>query len=122
MDNDLFFLLGFSLLLTHELDAIHRHEWRMFPLTAPLDDRAGYLVFTAAHVPLLALLLAGLTRVEPSAGRSALETGLDLFFVVHLLLHILFLKHPQNQFTSLFSWALIAGAGVCGLADLLLRQ
>ena len=37
-----------------------------------------------------------------------------------LALHAVFRNHPDNRFGSIFSWALIAGAGVCGLVDLVL--
>lgn len=117
MSGDVVFLLGLSLLLTHELDAIRRHEWRVLPPTARLDDRAGYLAFTAAHIPLYLLLLWALGAAGPQV-RSGAIVGLDLFFVVHVLLHIAFRRHPAYEFHGLFSWGLIAGAGLCGLLDL----
>jgi hypothetical protein len=117
MSGDLIFFLGLSLLLTHEMDAIRRHEWRIFPLTAPLSDSLGYLVFTAAHVPLYALTLWALSGAD-EAIRSNTIVGLDLFSVAHVLLHIAFRKHPAYEFSGLFSRGLIGGAGLCGLADL----
>jgi hypothetical protein len=44
----------------------------------------------------------------------------QVFFVVHVGLHLLALRHPRNQFTTPLSWALIGGAGVCGALALLL--
>jgi hypothetical protein len=44
--------------------------------------------------------------------------GMDAFFVVHVALHMIFRNHPENRFGSALSWALIAGAGICGLVDL----
>ncbi|VAX19595.1 hypothetical protein MNBD_NITROSPINAE01-198 [hydrothermal vent metagenome] len=40
---DSIFLVGFALLLTHELDAIGRHEWRIFPLVRRLEDFMAHL-------------------------------------------------------------------------------
>jgi len=39
------------------MDAIRCKEWRIFPVTSRMDDEAGYLAFTALHIPLYALLL-----------------------------------------------------------------
>ena len=54
-----FSLLGFCFLLVHEMDAIRCREWRVFPVTSKMGDEAGYIAFTAVHVPLYALLLWG---------------------------------------------------------------
>lgn len=113
----LLFVIGLSLILTHEMDAIRLQEWRMFVFLSTMTDAVAYLVFTALHIPLYILLLWGLS----AASSTSLVVGLDLFFVVHTILHLLFLKHPHNQFTSPFSWALIAGAGAAGLLDLIWR-
>lgn len=111
-----FFLLGFSLLLVHEMDAIRCKEWRVFPVTSRMGEEAGYVAFTALHVPLYALLLWGLLGGGVNRG---LIFGLDAFFVVHVVLHLSFIRHPEYRFRSVFSWALILGAGACGAADLL---
>lgn len=47
--------------------------------------------------------------------------GLDCFFVVHSLLHILLRNHPKNEFRSRLSWVLILGAAIAGSIDLLIR-
>lgn len=120
MGGELLFFLGLSLLVTHELDAIRRHEWRIFPLTAGMPERAGYSIFTAAHIPLFLLLFWGLSSSE--AVRAPLMSGLSAFSIVHVLLHLLVLSHPLNQFSSPFSWLLIGGAGLCGALDLLVRR
>lgn len=115
-----FFFLALSFILVHEMDAIQCHEWRIFPLTARLNDQQGYLVFTAAHVPLYGLLFWQLFAQEASAASAQLVVGLNIFFMVHVGLHLVFLRHPKNQFTTPFSWLLIVGAAVCGALDLLL--
>jgi len=115
-----FFLLGLCFLLAHEMDAVRCKEWRNFPVTSTMEDEAGYRVFTALHIPLYALLLWGLS--DGSAASQGLIVALDLFFVVHALLHVLLRNLPGYHFTSAFSWALFLGAGLCGAIDLLLRQ
>lgn len=116
MTDHVFFYAGLSLLLTHEMDAMRHHEWRILPLTAHLPSDTGYLVFTALHLPLYFWLFLALGSEGPT--RERLITGLNIFFVIHVVLHLLFLRHPLNQFRSLFSWALIAGGGLCGAIDL----
>jgi hypothetical protein len=113
-----FFFVGFALLLVHEMDAVRLGEWKIFPLLRSLRDEAGYAAFAALHVPIYALLLAGL--FGGGGASSALIVGMDAFFVVHLALHVLFRNHPENRFGSAFSWSLIAGSGACGLVDLVL--
>ncbi len=54
---DLTFYLGLSLLLTHELDAIKQHEWRVFPGLTNFKDNFSYHIFVALHIPLFILIL-----------------------------------------------------------------
>ena len=112
-----FFLLGLALLLVHELDAVRCHEWRIFPGLSALSDRWGLPLFVLLHVPLLYVLL-GAVAAGPDA---TLIAALDLFFVLHLVLHLLFLRHPRNEFRDALSWTLIVGAASSGGIDLLLR-
>lgn len=118
MQDHPFFLLGFCLLLAHEMDAVRVGEWKMFPLLSRLRDDAGYLVFTALHVPLYLVLIWGI--VGDGGTTLGLIVGLDTFFVVHVLLHLLFVGRPSNRFRSTFSWTLILSAGLFGVADVLM--
>ncbi|MGB3634576.1 MAG: DUF6713 family protein [Rubrobacteraceae bacterium] len=110
-----FFILGFCFLLVHEMDAIRAKEWKIFPGLSRMSDEAGYVTFTALHVPVYALLFWGLLG---DGGAPSLIFGLDVFFVVHVLLHLIFYNHPENRFRSVFSYTLIFGAGVFGAVDL----
>ena len=111
-----FFLFGLALLLVHELDAVRCHEWRIFPGLSALPDRWGLRLFVLLHVPLLYPLLAAL-----AAGPSrTLVVALDLFFVLHLGLHLLFLRHPRNEFRDVLSWTLIVGAAMSGAVEMLI--
>lgn len=118
MDTDFFFLTALAFLLVHEMDAIRCREWAIFPLLSRLPDDTGFLVFTAAHLPLIYLVLAGL------AGGGIFQVGvritLDLFCLAHIGLHALYRRHPDNGFLSRFSRVIILGIGLAGLVDLCL--
>jgi hypothetical protein len=112
-----FFLLGLSLLLVHELDAVRCREWRIFPGLSSLSDQWGLGLFLLLHVPLMYALLWAVT----TGPDVRLVVGLDLFFILHLGLHLYFLRHPRNEFCDRLSWTLILGSAICGVVDLVLR-
>lgn len=118
MSDHLLYLLGFSFLLAHEMDAVRLREWKMLPVLSGMEEESGYRAFVALHVPLYALLLWGLIGGGGTA--SALIVILDAFFVVHLALHAILRNLPENRFDSVFSWGLILGCGICGAVDLIL--
>lgn len=117
MPDHLFFFLALGFLFTHELDAIRCKEWLMFPLTSWLEDERGYAVFTLLHIPLFVWICWSLATIPLNQG---LIRSWDIFCIVHVGLHLLFLRHPQNRFTEPLSWGIIVGAGVCGIFDLVL--
>lgn len=116
MTMHIFFYIGLSLLTMHEMDAIRCREWRIFPGVSRLNDRLGHIVFVFAHIPLFFFVFWQLTH---SQDLEAFMEGFDIFMIVHVGLHILFLKHKNNEFTDWISWTIISGAGLCGLLDLL---
>jgi len=118
MEN-LFFFIGLSFTLAHEMDAVKCQEWTIFPFLSKLNEKTGYFVFTAIHIPLYLLLFWGL--YDKNGLNSSVITGLDIFFIIHIFLHGLFLKHPKNQFKSVFSWFLFLGAGIAGAIDLIAK-
>jgi hypothetical protein len=61
-------------------------------------------------------------QLTHSENTEAFRKGFDIFMIVHLLLHLLFLKHKKNEFKDWISWSIIIGAGVCGLIDLILKK
>ena len=115
MINNFFFILGFSLLLIHEMDAIRCKEWRIFPLTFFLNDNVGFVIFMLLHVPLFYWILWGLMS---NAYSERFIIGLDYFFIFHFLLHILYLKHKKNEFKDWISWSIITGGALFGFLDL----
>jgi hypothetical protein len=118
MESHFFFVVALSFILLHEMDAVKQHEWRIFPLTFWLNDRLGYFVFMALHLPLYVLLFWNLYRAD--GPNHTLIRGFNIFFIVHVFLHLLFLKHPKNEFKSVFSWVIILGAGISGFIDLMI--
>ena len=111
-----YFYMGLAFLLVHEMDAVRLQEWRMMPFLSRLEDETGYLIFTLLHIPLYGLLFWGLWFSESITVN--LIIGLDLFFIIHLGLHLLLLKHRNNQFRNYFSWGLILLTGIFGILDL----
>jgi L-cystine uptake protein TcyP (sodium:dicarboxylate symporter family) len=99
----------------HEMDAIRCKEWRIFPGLSLLNDLWGYRFFMLAHIPLFLFLFLGLSQTE----NSRLIFGLDVFFIIHVGLHLLFLLHKKNEFKDWISWTIIVMAGVFGLLDIL---
>ncbi|WP_299523710.1 DUF6713 family protein [Winogradskyella sp.] len=117
MKGQIFFYLGLSLMAMHEMDAIRCKEWRIFPGLSMLDDKVGHILFLFAHIPLFYFIFWKLTN---NKNIESFIYGFDIFMIVHLGLHILFLKHKNNEFKDWISWSIIVGAGLCGLIDLVI--
>ncbi|MEM7375068.1 MAG: DUF6713 family protein [Bacteroidota bacterium] len=116
MSQHLFFYLGMSFLMMHEMDAIRCREWRIFPGLSYLKDQWGFPIFLFAHIPLFYWIFAELA----SSQTEGFIRGWNYFFLIHLGLHLLFLFHPKNEFKDWISWSIIGGAALCGALDLLL--
>ncbi len=104
-----FFALALACLIVHELDAVRHAEWRVLPLLARLPSDAGFVVFTALHVPLLWAIFAALL-----GGNQVLAVWIDGFCIIHLGLHLLLRNHPLITFRGWLSWGLIGGAALAG--------
>lgn len=115
------FRVGFALLLTHELDAVARAEWRVLPLTSWMPEEIGFPVFVLAHVPLFAWLLWLVGHADPAI-RARWQAIVSAFLVVHVGLHLLFSGHAHYDFHGWMSKLLIFGAGAAGALQLLLRR
>lgn len=111
--------LNVALFVIHEMDAVRRIEWRMiFPINR-LPDVTAHNVFCALHLPLFGLLFWMLSL---PADQTALwlKATFDGFLVFHLGLHLVFFRHPENRFTSLFSHILIVAMALGGIWHALL--
>jgi hypothetical protein len=118
MSEHMFFYLGLSLISIHEMDAIRCKEWRIFPGLSLLNDDWGYRVFMLAHIPLYYFIFE---RVGGDGDNENFIHGMNIFFMVHLGLHLLFLMHKKNEFKDWLSWLLITGAALFGYIDILLK-
>jgi hypothetical protein len=98
----LLFPLIVGFIATHELDAIARHEWRLFFFLSPFDDVMAFRIFTLLHIPLFAWILW-------AAQFPAFQIGFSSFVIIHAGLHWLLRHHPRYVFNNPFSWFLIAG-------------
>lgn len=104
------FFIGLALILLHEMDAMRCHEWRIFPGLSRLSERVGFYLFMVMHIPLFVLVFSYLDIIE-------FRKGFDVFLIVHLGLHLLYLRHPKNEFKDWLSWSIISGAAMVGAAD-----
>jgi hypothetical protein len=112
----LYFIFGISFLIVHEMDAIRCKEWRIYPGLSLLSDKLGQLIFIIVHIPLFFIVFYQLTY---NSDNNTFVKGFDIFMIVHTGLHLLFLRHKNNEFKDFISWTLISGAGLFGLTDLL---
>ena len=111
------FLLGFGSLITHELDAILNHEWRVLPLLRSLPDELGTTVFVAVHIPIVAVVVALVSSIRERT-RVLSRCGVSAFLCLHGLAHFLSSGDASYEFDSLLSDALIYGGALIGLAHL----
>ncbi len=119
MTIDIIFYIGFSFLVIHEMDAVKRHEWRIFPGLSNLKEDTAYYVFTILHIPLLVLLLWFLAHPFATV-RHWFQIGMDIFFIVHMGLHHFFKTHTKYEFDKIFSRAIIYLMALSGLVHILL--
>lgn len=108
-----FFYLGLCFILMHEMDAIRCREWSIFPGLSLLNDKLGFQLFMFLHIP----LFFGVFAMLLSSSKDTFIFGMNLFFILHMLAHLLALKHPQNQFKDWVSWSIIVSAAICGGLD-----
>ena len=112
------FLLAFSLLNAHELDAMVQQEWRILIGLRALAPSTAESLFVILHIPLVAVLL-WLAFHRSAAVAAWTRRAICAFGPVHVVLHALLRDHPAYSFDSPLSQALIAGYGIAGAAYLL---
>lgn len=110
------FFSGLALFLLHEMDAVRCKEWRIFPGLSKLNELWGKRIFLLAHLPIGYFIFWQLTA---SQSPEIFRMVFDIFLVVHLVAHLVYLKHKENQFKDWISWTFITGAGICGFLDLI---
>lgn len=118
----LLFCFGLALLACHELDAVARHEWRLFPGLSLLDDQTALTTFIFLHVPLFTGLF-WLTGHNSAVIRRPSQLAVDAFLIVHAGVHVAFSNHALYEFQFPLEESLIFGGAVIGAlhAVLMLR-
>jgi hypothetical protein len=96
------FMISIAWLMAHEMDAILRHEWRMFFFLAPFSEVTAYRIFVIVHIPLVALILAAMPNRN-------FQIAFDSFLIFHAGLHWVLRNHPKYEFKNWFSVLLIFG-------------
>ena len=118
---ELVFYLGLAFLFTHELDAMPNHEWRVLPVTSFLSDAVGMNAFVLAHVPIFAVVVGCIASLNLKI-RSVAQNTASGFLIAHAALHFAFSGHPEYEFDSLLSAALIYGAALLGVLFFALKR
>ena len=102
------FVLNFSLLLLHEMDAIRAKEWKMFAVLKNMKEQSGYIAFSLLHLPLYCWVIFIISQTW-SGGYALVWLLTDVFLIIHALIHFLFRNHYDNGFTTAYSMILIYG-------------
>lgn len=113
--HELLFVLAVSLLFAHELDAVQRHEWRIFPVLSRMPEDIGMRIFIWAHVPLFAAIL-WFAAQSIARGGNGFSLGLSGFCIVHAFLHLAYERHPGCEFRNRLSRTLIWLCALAGAA------
>jgi len=113
------FLLNFSLLLLHEMDAIRAKEWKMFVILKDMKEQTAYFVFSLLHLPLYFWIIYSITQTS-SGKHNYIFLVTDAFLIFHSVIHFFFRKHKANEFKSFYSKALIYLMGILAMIHLVL--
>jgi hypothetical protein len=117
--NHILFYVALTFMLIHEMDAVRCREWRIFPGLSSLKEPLAFRMFIVAHIPLFFTLFWSLKTLKDP---SELIFWLDIFFALHVFLHLLFLRHKNNEFKDWISWTFISGAGLFGILDVFVSK
>lgn len=110
------FAFELALLFTHEMDAIHKKEWKMFIILKDMKEERAYLLFTLLHIPLYTAIILLLLSKYSQIGFYIT----DIFLIAHLFIHIIFTKHPENNLNNRFSKCIIFCAGLLAIVHFVL--
>jgi hypothetical protein len=94
----------------HEIDAVYRKEWGIFPFLRDMDESKAATWFIVLHLPFFLLLLSSITTAAP----HRLRICVAVFSVIHVALHFFWPRTSKYMFDSFASRAWIWGSGVAG--------
>jgi hypothetical protein len=117
---NLLFLLGLALLFSHELDAVRQREWRLLFILRHMPEQTAAPAFIAIHVPFFLVLLVA-TEASSAWGFWS-RAAICAFLVIHAGLHWALRHRTECNFNSGWSRALIYGAAVIGVLQILVAS
>jgi hypothetical protein len=91
-----------SLFILHEMDAIYRKEWMMLYPVNRLEENIAHILFTGMHFFLFMAIFIMLHEHF-----ILLFWIMNIFGILHLVLHIAFVKHRNNEMNNVFSMGII---------------
>ena len=109
------------LMFTHEYDAFHLGEWKMFKFLQRFSNQVQYLIFLYAHIP-LTLFFAYYLWTLVSFSNIVLWIIVNLLLIVHFGIHLFALRWESNVFHSIYSFVIIGAAALLGIINLCLIQ
>ncbi|MCG6948091.1 MAG: hypothetical protein LJE93_04135 [Acidobacteria bacterium] len=105
------YLLNATLVLCHEIDSAHWHEWRLFHLPG------GAAGFVAMHLIVVPVILVGLVSVARRSARSRWWSILiGVAGATGSLTHLVFLALGDESFSTPFSITLVVAFGLSSVA------
>lgn len=110
----LIFLIAFSLLAGHEMDAIARHEWRLLPGLSLLDDDPARDLFTLLHIPVYIGILWGAFFASDRA-RQLTRLVFCIAMMAHGAAHFILSDHVLYEFVPPVETITVYGAALAGL-------
>ena len=113
------YYLGVSALITHELDAVLNHEWKLLFHWFDLSDGVGNELFIALHFPLFLLFLY-FSHHKQASVQSSFRSLICAFLIFHGGLHFFLSDHSNYLFSGFLSNFYIFGGLVFGLIYLAL--
>lgn len=116
---ELLFFAVLSGFIAHELDAVHRREWRLLFVLRAMQDDPARRAFVLLHVPLVTALLWFVTHPDPSVFYAAV-LSFDAFIIVHAALHARLASHRLYEFHAPYSRWLIFGTAALAAAHAIL--
>ncbi len=119
LNPEFIFYIGLALFLTHQLDAIRCHEWRLLPGLRHLEDGKASRILIVSHIPVLVILLWFISYTN-SMVQFWFQAILDVMFMGHLGKHILWRNHENNEFNGPLSKIFILFTALAGLFHLIL--
>ncbi len=84
------------------MDAVKTREWKMMIFMNRLDDDTGHIIFTALHFPLFMIVFYLMKMFF-----EYLVPAVAVLFIIHQIMHILFIKHAENRMNNAFSRVII---------------